>query len=101
MKSPERLESRENEEHSGKVQFIRERYEGKSDFDFDFEKCSQVGSWNPKLWFMNRGMGKIKSEFDLKGSRLTVGAGPTGRERDREKERKSEGWREEWRELES
>ena len=40
---------------------------------------------------MNRGMGKIKSKFDLNGSRLTVGAGPTGRERDREKERKSEG----------
>ena len=46
MKSLERLESRENEEHSGKVQFIRERYEGKSDFDFDFdfEKGSQVES---------------------------------------------------------
>ena len=44
MKSLERLESKENEEHSGKVQFIRERYEGKSDFDFDFEKGSQVES---------------------------------------------------------
>ena len=44
---------------------------------------------------MNRGMGKIKSKFDLKGSRLTVGAGPAGRERDREKERESEGRREE------
>ena len=40
---------------------------------------------------MNRGMGKIKSEFDLKGSRLIVGVGPAGRERDREKERESEG----------
>ena len=29
---------------------------------------------------MNRGMGKIKSKFDLKGSRLIVGAGPAGRE---------------------
>ena len=37
----ERLESRENEEHSEKVQFIRERYKGKSDFDFDFEKRSE------------------------------------------------------------
>ena len=33
---------------------------------------------------MNRGMGKIKSEFDLKGSQLVVGA---GRERDKERER--------------
>ena len=84
MKSLERLESKENEEHSGKVQFIRERYEGKSDFDFDFdfEKGSQVESWNPKLWFMNRGIGKIKSEFDLKGSWLTIGTGPAGRERE-------------------
>ena len=81
----ERLESRENEEHSEKVQFIRERYKGKSDFDFDFEKCSQVESWNPKLWFMNRGMGKIKSEFDLKGSWLVIRAGLAGRERDRER----------------
>ena len=38
---------------------------------------------------MNRGMGKIKSKFDLKGSRLAVGAGPAGRERDRERERES------------
>ena len=44
MKSLERVESKENEEHSGKVQFIRERYEGKSDFDFDFDKCSRVES---------------------------------------------------------
>ena len=36
---------------------------------------------------MNRGMGKIKSEFDLKGSRLAVGAGSIGRERKRERER--------------
>ena len=36
---------------------------------------------------MNRGMGKIKSEFDLKGSRLAVGAGSIGRERERERER--------------
>ena len=35
---------------------------------------------------MNRGMGKIKSEFDLKGSRLVVGAGSIGRERERERE---------------
>ena len=92
MKSLQRLESRENEEHSRKVQFIRERYEGKSDFDFDFDfdKCSWVGSWNPKPWFMNRSMGKIKSKFDLKGSRLAVGAGPTGREREREWRLKSE-----------
>ena len=90
MKSPERLESRENEEHSGKVQFIRERYEGKSDFDFDFEKCSQVESWNPKPWFMNRGMGKIKSKIDLNGSRLAIGVGPAARERDREREREKE-----------
>ena len=34
---------------------------------------------------MTRGMGKIKSEFDLKDSRLVVGAG---------RERESEGWRE-------
>ena len=32
-------------------------------------------------------MGKIKSEFDLKGSRLAVGAGSIGRERERERER--------------
>ena len=32
-------------------------------------------------------MGKIKSEFVLKGSRLAVGAGPASRERDRERER--------------
>ena len=32
-------------------------------------------------------MGKIKSQFDLKGSRLAVGA---GREREREKEREKE-----------
>ena len=38
---------------------------------------------------MNRGMGKIKSEFDLKGSRLAVGARPASRKRD--KERESEG----------
>ena len=87
MKSLERVESKENKEHSGKVQFIRERYEGKSDFDFDFDKCSRVESWNPKPWFMNRGMGKIKFEFDLKGSQLVVGA---GRERDKERERE---WR--------
>ena len=31
-----------------------------------------------------RGMGKIKSQFDLKGSRLAVGV---GRERERERER--------------
>ena len=31
-----------------------------------------------------RGMGKIKSQFDLKGSRLVVGV---GRERERERER--------------
>ena len=36
---------------------------------------------------MNRGMGKIKSKFDLKGSRLTVGARLAGRERERERER--------------
>ena len=36
---------------------------------------------------MNRSMGNIKSEFDLKGSRLAVGAGPTGREREKERER--------------
>ena len=35
---------------------------------------------------MNRGMGKIKSEIDLKGSWLAIGAGPVGRERDRERE---------------
>ena len=39
---------------------------------------------------MNRSMGKIKSKFDLKGSRLAVGAGPTGRERDIERERERE-----------
>ena len=33
-------------------------------------------------------MGKIKSQFDLKGSRLAVGVG-----RERERERESEGWR--------
>ena len=33
---------------------------------------------------MTRGMGKIKSEFDLKGSRLAVGV---GRKRERERER--------------
>ena len=37
--------------------------------------------------FMNRGMGKIKSEFDLKGSRLTIGARPAGRKRERERKR--------------
>ena len=31
-----------------------------------------------------RGLGKIKSQFDLKGSRLAVGV---GRERERERER--------------
>ena len=36
---------------------------------------------------MNKGMGKIKSEFDLKGSRLAIGVGPAARERDRERER--------------
>ena len=62
-------------------------------FDFDFDKCSRVESWNPKPWFMTRGMGKIKSEFDLKGSRLAVGV---GRKRERERERVCvcEGWRE-------
>ena len=32
-------------------------------------------------------MGKIKSEFDLKGSRLTIGARLAGREREKERER--------------
>jgi len=36
---------------------------------------------------MNRGMGKIKSEFDLKGSQLAVGAGLADRERDIEREK--------------
>ena len=49
---------------------------------------------------MTRGMGKWKSEFDLKGSRLAIRAGPASRERERERERECEGWREEWRELE-
>ena len=46
---------------------------------------------------MNRGMGKIKSKFDLNGSRLAIGAGLAARERDREREREreSEGRREE------
>ena len=38
---------------------------------------------------MNKGMGKIKSEFDLKGSRLAIRAGPASRERERERERES------------
>ena len=36
-----------------------------------------------------RGMGKIKSQFDLKGSQLAIGAGRK-RERERERERVSE-----------
>ena len=88
-----------------KDQFIRERDKGWECFnleselskeeygksDFDFDKCSRVKSWNPKPWFTTRGMGKIKSEFDLKGSQLAVGA---GREREKEREWVSEGWKE-------
>ena len=50
---------------------------------FGMVKCNRVESWNPKPkpWFMTRGMRKWKSKFDLKGSRLAIGA---GRERERE-----------------
>ena len=43
MKSLERLESRENEEHSGKVQFIRERYEENLIFILILRSVAKLG----------------------------------------------------------